>query len=383
MSSKRKVETSEKPIKRVRKTSDDVKPPKVNISQQRLPNEILQKFDQTPGKLLITGCVTWEIARDPNNKNNKKISGTIKPDLHKFHRFTEENYRFVVSGPSSAHTILITMDYKVMTFGQNYCGQSGQPNAGVYETPTLVRGLEDFNIISASTGRHHSLFLTDTGSVYACGENKSGQCGVGKITGNIQTPQLIAYSGPQIMKIGCGADFSVILDIKGNLYTFGLPEYGQLGHSDDGKFFITANKLSYNFETSPRRVRLFIEKDKDGYEKVVEDVEITDFSCGPNHTVAIDSKKRVYSWGFGGYGRLGHNEQKDEWTPRLIKFFETIYRGVRHVKRVFCGSSYTIVLTDTNPEQMYLFGKNKKTDPNMYPKIVSDLCGELSLHSVI
>lgn len=120
--------------------------------------------------------------------------------------------------------------------------------------------------------------------------------------------------------MGCGAEFSVILDVKGNLHTFGLPEYGQLGHNTDGKYFKTTTKLCFNFETSPKRVILYIEKSKGGYVEPVKDVEVVDFSCGQNHTVAIDSKKRVFSWGFGGYGRLGHAEQKDEYVSAHPRF---------------------------------------------------------------
>jgi alpha-tubulin suppressor-like RCC1 family protein len=39
----------------------------------------------------------------------------------------------------------------------------------------------------------------------------------------------ICYKGPPIVKLGCGAEFSMILDCKGALHSFGLPEYGQLG----------------------------------------------------------------------------------------------------------------------------------------------------------
>ena len=38
--------------------------------------------------------------------------------------------------------------------------------------------------------------------------------------------------------------------------------------------------------------------------------------------VARDTKDRVYTWGFGGYGRLGHYQQKDELVPRLVNFFK-------------------------------------------------------------
>lgn len=121
------------------------------------------------------------------------------------------------------------MDRKALSFGRNQFGQLGQPEIKSYELPTLIPGLEHVNVIQAATGRNHSLFLTDTGTVYACGDNKSGQCGVGNTNANVLTPTRINYRGPPIIKVGCGAEFSVILDIKGNLHSFGLPEYGQLG----------------------------------------------------------------------------------------------------------------------------------------------------------
>lgn len=34
-----------------------------------------------------------------------------------------------------------------------------------------------------------------------------------------------------------------------------------------------------------------------------------------------DSEGRVFTWGFGGYGRLGHQQPKDEHVPRLLAFF--------------------------------------------------------------
>lgn len=41
-------------------------------------------------------------------------------------------------------------------------------------------------------------------------------------------PQIM-YNGQPITKLACGAEFSMIMDCKGNLYSFGCPEYGQLG----------------------------------------------------------------------------------------------------------------------------------------------------------
>ena len=50
---------------------------------------------------------------------------------------------------------------------------------------------------------------------------------------------------------------------------------------------------------------------------------IAKISCGPNHTVAVTNENKVYSWGFGGYGRLGHSETADElvWLFMEILYF--------------------------------------------------------------
>jgi Regulator of chromosome condensation (RCC1) repeat len=39
---------------------------------------------------------------------------------------------------------------------------------------------------------------------------------------------------------------------------------------------------------------------------------------------------QAYSWGFGGYGRLGHAETGDELVPRIIKFLDQKNRGIRY-----------------------------------------------------
>ncbi|KAJ8965578.1 hypothetical protein NQ317_019865 [Molorchus minor] len=132
--------------------------------------------------------------------------------------------------------------------------------------------------------------------------------------------------------VGCGADFSVILDIKGGLHSFGLPEYGQLGHNTDGKYFKTSTKLCFHFQTSPKRIVLYIEKSKDGH---VSPVDVT------------------------------------EVVPRLIKYFDSQSRGVRSVH---CGSTYSLAVTEYNG--LFMFGQTKKTgEANMYPKPIQDLAG--------
>ena len=53
-------------------------------------------------------------------------------------------------------------------------------------------------VVKTATGHHHTLFLTQSGNVWACGSNKRGQLGLGSKAGShASTPQLLeALAGP-------------------------------------------------------------------------------------------------------------------------------------------------------------------------------------------
>ena len=92
--------------------------------------------------------------------------------------------------------------------------------------PTLISELDGYRVVTASVGRKHSLFLTDKGQVFACGDNSSRQCGVkGKNT--LKKPELIVYDGPPAVEIACGGDFSGLVDVSGGCWMFGSPNQGQ------------------------------------------------------------------------------------------------------------------------------------------------------------
>ncbi|CAB0036465.1 unnamed protein product [Trichogramma brassicae] len=323
------------------------------------------------GTLLMCGLTNWESSGRKSMPKGAKMIGRNLWTPHTFKNLNGTKVRLVASGPSSAHNVIVTEDNRCLVFGRNEKGQLGVGDDKRRDDPTEVEALKGHTVIGAACGRHHTLFLTSRGIVFAAGDNKLGQCGVGSNEEKILTATKIKYTGPPIVKVGCGAEFSVILDVKGGLHSFGCPEYGQLGHNTDGKYFITSTKLGFHFEKAPKRIVIYVERTKDGHVTPLDGVEISDFSCGFNHTVAVDSKNRAFSWGFGGFGRLGHNEQRDELVPRLIKFLEPPNRGV---KAAFCGSSFSLVINVHG--SMLLFGQAKRTgEANMYPKPVQDLSG--------
>jgi len=80
-------------------------------------------------------------------------------------------------------------------------------------------------------------------------------------------------------KVICGANFTVFMDTRGKLYSFGDNRYGQLG--------ITG--LDNIILTHPAGIQTFLNK-------------VADFSCGEDHAAYVDQKGNVYTWGFGGEG---------------------------------------------------------------------------------
>jgi alpha-tubulin suppressor-like RCC1 family protein len=112
--------------------------------------------------------------------------------------------------------------------------------------------------------------------------------------------------------------------------------------------------------------------------KGFEERKITSIACGANHSIALDEEGYVYSWGFGGLGRLGHSEQKDLYRPKVISNLAGTHRASRATK-IACGASCSVAL-DGN-QQMLLWGKWKTTgvgstgQPWMSPRYLYDLNG--------
>ncbi|NXA41856.1 RCC2 protein, partial [Eudromia elegans] len=356
----------------------------------------LQKLEGSKcrGQLLIFGATNWDLIGRKEVPKQQAAYRNLGQNLWGPHRYgclAGVPVRTVVSGPCAAHSLLITAEGRLWSWGER--GHLHIYNTQRTERPGRPRGAP-----SPRPGLSPDAVPrpAESGSVFAFGENKMGQLGLGNQTDAVPSPTQIMYNGQPITKLACGAEFSMIMDCKGNLYSFGCPEYGQLGHNSDGKFIARAQRIEYDCELVPRRVAIFIEKTKDGQILPVPNVVVRDVACGANHTLVLDSQKRVFSWGFGGYGRLGHAEQKDEMVPRLVKLFDFPGRGAT---QIYAGYTCSFAVSETGragarvgrgarraaPRAptalcpaggLFFWGAtNTSRESTMYPKAVQDLCG--------
>ena len=82
--------------------------------------------------------------------------------------------------------------------------------------------------------------------------------------------------------------------------------------------------------------------------KVIESLKnVTSVSCGYNHTAVISNGK-LYTFGEGHYGQLGHGNKNNLSTPELVK-------GLENVTSVSCGVVNTAVIA---AGKLYTFGYN-------------------------
>jgi alpha-tubulin suppressor-like RCC1 family protein len=131
-------------------------------------------------------------------------------------------------------------------------------------------------------------------------------------------------------------------------------------------------------------VRTFLLKDSHG--RVKDEYASTMFkvvkvAAGKNHSACLTdeaSSSRVFTWGFGGYGRLGHRSAEDEFRPREVDFFSPVgyqrNQAAKQAVELICGSSFTIVITKTR--HFYFFGmmsNSPRGEAQTYPKLQDEL----------
>ena len=119
----------------------------------------------------------------------------------------------------NGHVIALRADQSVWGWGLNTVGQVGNGGVtNVYE-PVRIEALDDKDIIAVHAGEYHSIALSRDGRVYTWGANEKGQLGVGGGT-IVRTPTLVSGI-PKIKAISAGTKHTILLGVDGYVYSFG------------------------------------------------------------------------------------------------------------------------------------------------------------------
>ncbi|KXS11869.1 RCC1/BLIP-II protein [Gonapodya prolifera JEL478] len=314
--------------------------------------------EETTGTLLICGGTDWPVLGRTQSSKLVALGSRDLPQFHIIGALKDKKVRLVTTGPISCHNLVVTEDESVYVFGRNDCGQLGLGDLDARLGPTRLTLPDGVTVAKAATGRNHTVIISNLGKVYAMGDNRYGQCGHPSLK-NLSIPTHVSALNVTVVDVACGGDFTVCLSDKGKLFSFGHPEYGQLGNGTDGKT-LQANRVYYDPYPVPKVI------------SALEDVQIKSLSCGTNHTLALDANGHIWSWGAGGYGRLGHGDQKDQSRPKMIV-------APRPWSQMRAGATFCMANDQYGNYHMWgkfkVSGEGSSGSPWTHPKMLGDLAG--------
>lgn len=268
----------------------------------------------------------------------------------------------VAAGES--HTMALTSDGHVFSWGCGYYGALGHGNEASLVTPQLIESLKGTKIVSACGGASHSLAVTDDGHVYVWGRDHLGQLGlppysIGKqgksVRLNQKSPMEAPFNSLGLVKMAAAcASYTLVLLGTGQVLTFGDASSGQLGRKD-----ASTDDIKQCLIPSQR----------------FQHEVISFVAAGSKHCAAVSVKGELFTWGSGKYGRLGTGLSLSQASPTKVATDEKF-------TQVMCGEAHTVALSTTGKVWSWGSGHYGKlglsVDPSssvLIPQEVKELSG--------
>lgn len=142
--------------------------------------------------------------------------------------------------------------------------------------------------------------------------------------------EMEVFADVEISKIASGVDYSLFLDINGNVWVSGYNSNDCLGFNDDRYKVKIPEKLPY-----------FVDKN----------IKICDICCGCMHNMVLDNNGKVYCWGDNKCGQCGDGTIINILSPKPIEYFEH-----KPIAKIGCGSRHSYF--ESTNGQSWICGSN-------------------------
>ncbi|TXG49834.1 hypothetical protein EZV62_025709 [Acer yangbiense] len=132
------------------------------------------------------------------------------------------------------HSAVITDAGAVLTFGWGLYGQCGQGSTDDELSPICVSSLLGIRIEGVAAGLWHTICISSDGDIYTFGGNQFGQLGTGGDQAET-LPRLLDAPGLEnvhVKVVSCGARHNAAIAEDGKVFCWGWNKYGQLGLGD-------------------------------------------------------------------------------------------------------------------------------------------------------
>ena len=221
-------------------------------------------------------------------------------------------------------SFVIDLQGRLFAFGDGRQGQLGLGDDTDRLAPTQIQGLPSMRLVSHKGA--HGLAADDSGALWVWGRQVEGQTGLGNSgqgTPPVLAPVPIANL-PPILDIAAGFRHSLAVDSTGDLWAFGANFFGELGLGDT------------TLRSTPTRVSNLS--------------NIIAIAADELHSLAVDSSGQLYSWGANRFGELGLGDDVQRTSPTAVP-------GMTNIVAVSAGYGFSLAL-DRNG-QAWGFGANR------------------------
>lgn len=212
------------------------------------------------------------------------------------------------------HTLFLTDNGELYACGDNGAGQLGDGTTESSDAPIKVASLT--NIIAMTASSSASYALTKDGEVFAWGDNADGTLGQGTSDDDAHTQPTKIDALADVVEIAAGKDHALALTKTGELYGWGLNASTQVGSEGIGGF--EDNVLEPTL-LSPG-------------------ISVTGVLAEANQSFVYDDSAHIYGWGQNGLGNLGVPEEDDLASPVSPVF------GLENLIDVGIGALHSVAL---------------------------------------
>ncbi|CAK7238355.1 hypothetical protein SEUCBS140593_010583 [Sporothrix eucalyptigena] len=346
-----KKEEEAAPAKKVAKAKAPVvKKPieKIGVKINEAPNKPLEIFVFGEGSAGELGLGALAV-------NGKKPVDVKRPRLNANLDATKVGVVQVATG--GMHTVVLTKDNKILTWGVNDQGALGRDTTwdgglrdadadadsdsdsddddsglnphestpGEIDTTGVIPGTKFVQVVASDSA---SFALTEDGRVYGWGTFRAsdGILGFSRLVDVQKTPVLLPEP-KKVKALATGSNHILALDQKGKLFTWGCPEQNQLGR----------RCVQRDIKESALRP---------GGVGFKRGVHVAKIACGSYHSFALDQKGHVYAWGLNNFGQLNVEQGAGDTDATVLN--ATVIEGLEGhvVADIDGGEHHSVACTD-------------------------------------